>query len=74
MVFERKKKDNKIRYLEDILKQDSFTLEELRGAKARYPLLCWFKGKKFWIEDWFDLTCYKIRRKIRRIIDRLFLT
>ena len=64
-------KDNNIRYLEDILKQESFTLEELKNAKMRYPFLCWLKGKKFWIEDWFELKYYKVKRKWRRFVDLL---
>jgi hypothetical protein len=66
-----RKNDTGVRYLEDILKQETFTLDELKNAKTKYPIRSWLKGKKFWIKDSLEISYYKFRRRIKKIINLL---
>lgn len=53
-------------YVEDLLKKENFTLEELRKAKHKHPKRSWFKRQKFYILDFFHFNSLRLKLWLAR--------
>ena len=60
-------------YVEDLLKQESFTLEELRSAVHRHPIRWWINKQSFILRDTLETYMLKCRLWMARKIDWPFL-
>lgn len=60
------------KFVEDILSQDQFTLEELINAKHRHPIKHWLKLQWFLLTDAIELEIAKALGKTRITLTKLF--
>ena len=50
-----------VKYVEDLLKQEEFTLEELQAAKHKHPFKHWLKSQQFLVSDAIETAVLKFR-------------
>ena len=50
-----------VKYVEDLLKQEEFTLEELFAAKHKHPFRLWFRKQKFLLTDSIETIVIKFK-------------
>ena len=49
------------KYVEDLLEQEEFTVEELRAATHRHPIKHWLKKQRFLLSDSIETAIFKFR-------------
>jgi len=59
---------DQIKYVDDVLKQESFTAEELLNAVHRHPIRYALKLQWFYIKDSVELVVSFLIGKIRRLL------
>ena len=57
----------KFKYVDELLKQESFTLGELRDAIHRYPIRWWFRKQSFMLREALETYYFKIKLWIARL-------
>ena len=59
------------KFVEDVLQQEEFTVEELLNAKHKHPFKHWLKLQWFYITDTIELEVAKMKGRTRRILAKL---